>query len=529
MVFEFDWMLTAQILLPALLAVALALMARGLFGPQRQAIAADGGGVSVFDTRTDAAVFLFDGETLVDCSPEGRALLAATPEAPGQWLRLANWLGQAFPGVDTQLAALSRNGRFSMLSPEDAPSPLNLTVELRGGVTRIELRAAATDATVSGPLVASLMAEELDGLRRLASSMPMLVWRETTKGEIVWAGAAYLLRLIETLPDWSEPAWPLARLFPQELARTGGQTRHVLRPPGQPEEWYDLTVVPDGPLRLVFAMRIDAIVQAETARTDFLRTVTFAFSHVHIGIAVFDRQRRLQTFNPALTDLTGLPTDLLSSRPTLLAVLDAMRDRNMLPEPRDYRSWRRQLAEMEQAGTSGQYEETWSLAGGQTYRVIGRPQRDGALVLLVEDISTEVTRNHRYRHDLELGQAVIDSLDEAIAVFSSSGQLTMANLAYAALWGHDPAESLTEAGIAQVSAHWRSVSAPSPVWARIEAFVGRLSEQDGWAADVRLADGRLITARLVPLAGGATMATFRPAQPSPGAALPARAAERRLA
>lgn len=525
MAFRIDWFLIGHLMLPALLAAALAVLALRL-ASRWQRETPD----SVFDDRTDHAVFLFDEETLIDCSPEARALLAATPEAPGPWLRLANWLGQIFPGVDARLRDLPREGQFDIASPEDAACRLILHAELRGGVTRIDLRDAGgeEDAGAAAPLASALHGAETESLRRLSAAMPMLVWRETEQGEIVWAGAAYFLRLVDTLPDGAEIGWPLPRLFPKDAARPDGGARHVLRAEGRPEEWYSLTVVPDGALRLVFATRIDAIVQAETARNDFLRTVTFAFSHVHIGIAVFDRQRRLQTFNPALTDLTGLPTDLLSARPTLLAVLDAMRDRNMLPEPRDYRSWRRQLAEMEQAGSSGQYEETWSLAGGQTYRVIGRPQRDGALVLLVEDISTEVTRNHRYRHDLELGQAVIDTLDEAIAVFASSGQLVMSNVAYSALWGHDPVESVTDAGIAQVSAHWRSLSAPSPVWTRIESFVGRLTEQDGWTADVRLTDGRLLTARLVPLAGGATMAAFRPALPAKGAR-PAGAAERRMA
>jgi len=50
-------------------------------------------------------------------------------------------------------------------------------------------------------------------------------------------------------------------------------------------------------------------------------------------------------FNPALLDLTGLPAEFLAMRPSLLSVLDAMHDRNMIPEPKDYRSWRRQRSQ----------------------------------------------------------------------------------------------------------------------------------------------------------------------------------------
>ena len=133
---------------------------------------------------------------------------------------------------------------------------------------------------------------------------------------------------------------------------------------------------------------------------------------------------------------------------------------------------------------------------------------------MIEDISSEMLRTRRYRADLELGQSVIDHMDEAIAVFSQSGQLVMSNNSYAGLWGHDPAETLADNTVRTLSARWRAQSAPSAIWAEVEEYVATVGDRDNWRGEVRLLDGRLIGCRFAPLAGGSTLASFRLMQPS---------------
>ena len=123
-------------------------------------------------------------------------------------------------------------------------------------------------------------------------------------------------------------------------------------------------------------------------------------------------------FNPVLLDLTGMPAEALAIRPSIRTFLDGLRERGKLPEHRDYRSWREQVADLEAKAESGTYAETWTLTSGQTLRVTGRPHPDGAIAFLFEDISAEVTLTRRYRAEIETGRAVLDALPEAIAVFS---------------------------------------------------------------------------------------------------------------
>jgi PAS domain-containing protein len=240
-----------------------------------------------------------------------------------------------------------------------------------------------------------------------------------------------------------------------------------------------------------------------------MQTLTKTFADLPIGLAIFDRSRCLQMFNPSLADLTTLPPELLIGRPTLNAFLDAMRARAMIPEPRDYRSWRKQLARLEEEAAMGIFEETWSLPGGQTYRVIGRPHPNGALAFMFEDISNEMSRTRRYRADVELGQSVIDAVEDAVAVFSQGGQLVMSNHAYAQLWQHDPQVLLSEASITTLCAWWRDHAAPTLLWDDAVDFATGTDDRTPWDGDVRILDGRLVSCRFRPLTGGATLITFR--------------------
>ena len=466
---------------------------------------------SIFAAQPPATVFLFDGEVLVDSTASAKALLNASQTLGGAWTKLVAYLGACFPDLEAQIGRLQTEGALTLASAPGQGRPMILQADMQGGLTRLVLVDPDSDDAPPGQdlMVLRAMSVELDLLRLTVTKAPVLIWRERGNGEVTWANAAYMLRVGDLGETGQELTWPLPRLF-ERTASTQGMTgqRQKLKLSGGRAAWYDLTTTGEGDGRLVFALPADAAVQAETALRDFMQTLTKTFAHLHVGLAIFDQQRQLQLFNPALLDLTGLPVDFLSMRPSLLSVLDAMRDRNMIPEPKDYRGWRRQLVELEKAAASGLYEETWSLPGGQTYRVIGRPHPNGAIALMIEDISGEMLRTRRYRADLELGQSVIDQLDEAIAVFSEGGQLLMSNAAYGRLWGGDPSATLEDASLRTLCAHWRSQSAATPLWGRLEEFVSDPGDRSTWRAEARLLDGRLIDCRFSPLSGGAILTAF---------------------
>ncbi|HEY6918902.1 MAG TPA: PAS-domain containing protein, partial [Tabrizicola sp.] len=464
---------------------------------------------SIFDQSPDRVAFLFDGDRLLDASPSARALLPAGEDGRAM-ARLIARFGPDFTNLSENLASVPKLGQLTIPSRAGVSPALVLKAEHVAGLTRLTVEAAQGNQR-SGPADAASVAalqQEVMAQRTVLSRSPVLMWKEAAAGAVIWANHAYLIRAVELLPEGEDLSWPLPKLFEQAEAGKGRLPRLKLQMPSG-AEWFDLVRMPQGEETLCYAVAADKAVQAETALREFMQTLTKTFADLPVGLAIFDRSRCLQMFNPALTDLTTLAPELLISRPTLNAFLDAMRAKAMIPEPRDYRSWRKQLARVEEEASMGLFEETWSLPGGRTYRVIGRPHPNGALAFMFEDISNEMSRTRRYRADLELGQSVIDAVEDAVAVFSQGGQLVMSNAAYAQLWQHDPQVLLSEANVGTLCAWWRDHAAPTLLWDDAVDYVTSSGDRTPWEGEVRLLDGRLVNCRFRPLTGGATLITFR--------------------
>lgn len=468
----------------------------------------------------EEAVFLFDDQALVDASAPARALMEATPLRGSDWARLSAFLGPQFDQFEAQMARLAERGTLEITGI--GPTPLRLKAELISGLARITLSDPVAEG--QGRMVDALslraMEDELEGLRQTADALPVLAWRQDGRGEVSWANRAYLLQSGALTGDAEEPClWPLPRLFDLGPASVPMQPdgappaarRMRLDLPGRDKPlWFDCHSFETASGALNFALPADATVRAETALREFVQTLTKTFAHLPIGLAIFDRQRQLALFNPALVDLTTLGADFLSGRPTLFSFLDRLREARMIPEPKDYRSWRQQMTELEKAASTGHYQDIWTLPSGLTYQVTGRPHPDGAVALLLEDISAEVSLTRRFRSDLELGQAVVDSLPEAIAVFSPAGVLVLSNAAYARMWGTDPATTLGEVGAIESMRLWQSGSLPSPIWADARDFISSIGPRADWTGEAALRTGQRIACRFQAIAGGATLAGFLP-------------------
>lgn len=500
--------LTTEIVGSLLLAAAIALLVVNMMRVQPKKAPSP-----ILGQSPSGPVFLFDETRLIDCSPAGRALLSQSLPLGDDWACLMAFLKPRFPKIEQNLSKIAELGSFSDLSHLQNGVATLVEATYSGGLTKITL---SDPDMLDGPGVSVAIAhraaiDEMFLLRDTISNAPILAWRENSDGDVIWANTRYLSFASALIQSGTPLSWPLPRLF--EYSRTvqsADRQRQAILIPGKAAAWFDVQTADSGSELLCFAIPADRAVAAETSLNEFMQTLSKTFAQLPIGLAIFDKDRKLQMFNPALLGLTNLPADFLSMRPSLLSVLDAMRERNLLPEPKDYQGWRRQILDMEKAASSGMFQENWALADGQTFRVTGRPHPNGALALMIEDISTEMQRTRRYRSDLELGHSVIDQMAEAIVVFGQTGQLMWSNTAYSQLWGHDPNATLAEASIRNLGDHWKSLSAPNKIWTEIDEFVQTIGDRHHWTGELRLSDGRLIRCRVAPVAGGATMIAFAP-------------------
>ena len=479
--------------------------------------------------RDAAVIFLFTGRSIVQATDNALMLLGKRPDGPGEsgpddWENLQEFLIPRFDGFPDDPARSDASGRI-VLHAREASDPARLVLDWWDGQTRVTLiepEMIKAEIPAGPPDIAAIpgaadLEAEAAWLRQAVTGAPYPIWQSGDDGQVLWANTAYRSLVTqfsgEPPPDTACPA-----LFDIPVLKEPDQAtyRMSVSPQGSVQPyWFDIRSLRLETGCMNYATDVNAVVNAEIAQRNFVQTLTKTFAQLSIGLAIFDRKRQLALFNPALIDLTSLPAEFLSARPNLLSFFDRLRDRQMMPEPKNYRSWRDQIADLVAAADTGQYRETWSLPSGLTYRISGRPHPDGAVAFLFEDISAEISLTRRFRSQLELGQAVLNAMDHAIAVFSPSGILAFSNTAYRKLWGIDPDSSFADITVTDASRHWQEGSRPTPVWGDLRDFVVQFGERAEWQTGVTLRDGSRVTCQAIPMAGGATLVMFQQDGPDP--------------
>lgn len=456
-------------------------------------------------------VFLFDQDQMIDASVAGHALINNDDEGDrGDLSDLAltkHILAKRFRDAE----ALDQIEDRAIFGARDTLDGYELLAERLDGVLRLEVRQIQLPGIADTRTPAALQALEVeyDTLRSTMDLAPYPIWRVNDDADVTWYNSAYADLFHRTHGTRPQPG---QRLFQSGLDSkpSGSRIRASISIPGQDNcYWYDVWIARHDGYRMFYAVDVGAVVNAEIAQRNFVQTLTKTFAQLSIGLAIFDRNRQLALFNPALIDLTALPADFLSAKPNLLSFFDRLRDAKMMPEPKDYNSWRDQMAELVAAAADGSYQETWSLPSGSIYKVSGRPHPDGAVAFLFEDITAEVTLTRRFRSELEMSQSILDQIDDAVAVFAANGVLTLSNAAYRALWNVDPEGSFADVTIYDATRDWQARTLPTLVWEDVRDFVAAPSGRTTWWSTVTMTDGSEVVCTVHPVQDGATLVCFR--------------------
>ncbi|NOX73401.1 MAG: hypothetical protein GXP03_07195 [Alphaproteobacteria bacterium] len=461
-----------------------------------------------------ATRFVFEGTKLVNATPAALLLIDAPVDRNAVWPVLQKKLEIRFPGARAKLDLLAEPGVEFILRGEDQNfllgrlSATGFEVELGQNIS------PAAPASVEQQAI-GLQFKELMFLREVCDLSPILVWQQSGDGAVQWANRAYRQALSDVKPDCATDMPPYEPLFDKVANITAESARHSLKIPGTLNpKWFEVsTHAQESGDVLCFAFHADPVVRAEEALRNFVQTLTMTFAHLPTGLAIFDRNRQLALFNPALADLTTLDPAWLTARPSLTAFLDRLRENRHVPEPKNYKSWRERIEALEQAAEDGTYEENWPLPTGQTYRVTGRPHPEGAVAFLFEDITSAISLQREFRSELELAHSVLDSQDKAVAVFAAHGDLVMSNDGFADLWGIDPREMLARLGVSEATKIWRDQCEPGPVWDDLLAFAAKPGDRVNWQGQVRLKTGQGLLLEVKPLTHGAFLCEFTAAGP----------------
>ncbi|WP_297770469.1 PAS-domain containing protein [uncultured Roseovarius sp.] len=458
--------------------------------------------------RQPGTTFLFCDEALVDHDAATLDLPASRAPDESDWSRFCRWMAFRFGALPPDPSGLLDGDPLSF--HENVPGEARLTLLRSCGTLRVTLQDGVVPdcAARHG---AQYIHNELQARSTALQHAPVAVWSLDAQRQTIWENEAAC-----ALPPAHAAALQNVDGQPGNTDRPVATRLSVPKQGGMAERWYDVHVTETEGETLLFAQDVTGLVRAETSQRDFVQTLSRTFADLTTGLVVFDRAETLAVFNPALADLTGLPPAFLSARPGLFAFFDALRDRMVMPEPKNYATWRGQILDMVKSATGGLYHEVWSLPAGQTYRVTGRPHPDGAVAFLFEDISGEVSATRRHRIQMGLRQAVLDRLDEGIAVLSQNGRLLFCNSGFGRMLGIDPDTSFAGMGLHDVIAACNARYPDPALWPEItekietRALHATLRDRVG----PRGQDGADL--RVVPLGRGQSMICLRSVDPVRG-------------
>lgn len=456
--------------------------------------------------------FLFDDTTLIDATATARNMFGRFAQSQDSdyetFLRL---FSPTFPSLRKTLESLAKDGCKDIPSPYDPDQ--KISAEFWNGIARLTYVDKTGLKNSVAPKAAEITAfeAEIETLRAIAEQSPQPIW-ETEDEIVTWANAAYL----KLTREMGHPAhaWPPALLFQNMTSPSVAEPQLTERICIQScdttnTRWFDVTSAHRSTRNMHFAVDIDPLVQAETAQKNFVHTISKIFAELSVGLAVFDRSRRLMVFNPALTDLTGLSFDFLSSQPNVPSFLDRLRENRILPERRNYRNWRETVSHLESSAKDGTYCENWDLPDGRVFRVIGRPHPNGSIAYIFEDVSSEIASNRTYRDAIETAQHVLDQSHEAIAVFSPSGEIKLTNAAYRRIWHGDAEYFVEKTNVFEAMRHWQQKCLPTASWSQLRDALCQYGEIKRVPIDLRLENGRRLECSVTAIGNSKTMVKFR--------------------
>jgi signal transduction histidine kinase len=452
----------------------------------------------------DGQALLASGEESLAVCAEALGLSEAAP--PNTPQALLNALMRADPDHTRRLRALFERGEacaFEVQGPGGT-----VTVEGRAAGALAWLRLSAVLGQDAGLPTAPRFAAFLH-----ARACP--AWIAAADGSPIWVNAAWLKAAdAASLDEAAQRGASFDRgadAIASEAANLG-QKREGLR-------WlslagrrraFQITAQPiEGGGVAVWT---DDVTEVEELREQLRRNIEAhdqTLNRLDDAVAIFGEGKRLIFHNTAFAELWGLEPAWLEERPTHGEVLDRLRQRRRLPETADYAKWK--AAELDRYERLGaEPDDLWSLPDGRTLRVVRQPHPMGGMLVLFADITGELKLKAQYNALIQVQQATLDKLSDAVAVFGSDGRLRLHNESFERFWGLGPDrleaagdfEGVVDLCVAKLHdlGFWRELK-------------GRVADPDPKArtpmtGETRTSDDRIVEYRSRPLPDGATLIAF---------------------
>ncbi len=450
---------------------------------------------SSFVYSPQSTTFLFQGDSLINHDACADCLFGKHIINLADWPALREWMGLRFGSLPEHLDRIPDNTDLN-LTAVDTADKASLKFKRRASFTHMMLN----DPVLHGPAdrhEALCNSKALKDHIMALRYAPCAISISSADNQTLWQNTAY-----QTFT--SEQKKRITSITPATTSK------RVMVQEDDDEHWYEVQALEKDDRQLRFASDITRIVAAERSQRQFVQTLTKTFANLTIGLALFDRNRQLALFNPALIDLTTLSAEFLTARPSLISFFDNLRDRQIMPEPKNYSNWRTEITEITESASDGFYQEVWALPSGQTYRITGRPHPDGAVAFLFEDISDEISLNRQFRAQLELRQSVMDSLPEAMAVITPNNTLLTCNRACSELLKIDPNSTIIEMTVRDLLSICRKEIPGDVYWSEVATQITSHQIKHPIKEILKTRNGTPVSCHVTQVSGGSVVFRLMP-------------------
>ena len=261
-----------------------------------------------------------------------------------------------------------------------------------------------------------------------------------------------------------------------------------------------------------FALDLTRIEELQAQLDHHVAAHSEVLEHLSTAIAIFSTDTRLTFFNTAFQRLWRLDREWLVAQPTYGGVLDALRDRRLLPESADYRAYKE--AELKRFISLIDSAETLlHLPDGRTLRRVISAHPYGGLIFTYEDVTDSLALERSFNTMMAVQRETLDHLHEALAVFGGDGRLKLSNPAFTRMWNLEPAEVADGPHVAEVIDRFKPFFAGRPDrasdWGRVrERLLALFAERRPTDGRVERQDGAILDYAAVPLPDGAMVLTW---------------------
>jgi signal transduction histidine kinase len=257
-----------------------------------------------------------------------------------------------------------------------------------------------------------------------------------------------------------------------------------------------------------YALDYTDVEEAQAERARHIAAHREVLERLATPIVIFGADTRVKFYNQAYAAMRRFDEAWLATEPTFLEVIEALRERRMLPEQVDYPAFKRERLKIF-TSLIEPLEDFQHLPDGRTIRTIIAPHPLGGILQTFEDLTDRLALERSYNTLIAVQRETLDNLYEGVAVFGSDGRLKLSNPAFARIWQLDPEFLSGEPHLWEIirrAEHLITIRS-DPERAR-EKLMNQATDRLPSAGRMERPDGTVVDYAKVPLPDGATHWSF---------------------